>query len=74
MIPNGVVLCPPVSFFWPGLAEASYQGRAGPVEPATGVKVMALFKKGDVDGVAPLPPQICLTDTPRAQFLKPLPD
>ena len=31
----------------------SCKGRAGPVEPATGVKMVALLKKVVVDGLAP---------------------
>ena len=42
-------------------------GGAGPVELATGVKVVAPFKKGFVDGLAP-------GQCPRAQLLKPLSD
>ena len=33
--------------------QGFYEGWGGPVEPATGSKVMALFKEGIVDGLPP---------------------
>ena len=53
MIPNGVHLRPQEAGNGDWSVGRIFLGRAGPVELVTVVKVVAPFKKGFVDGLAP---------------------